>query len=226
LGKDFGEAQSPSVYMKTCAGEKIKEAVVKMESQGGTMTPTLFKRFLFEEEKNPYDISYLCYSSEPYAPCVNQKPMLISDMEKEMQDYLEKEEIIEGCLSSLKKSYEKAGYEADISKGNFKIMMQNDKIAVEINSEIKLTKGEESSSQKGIVFFTESKIYNLAVVCVEIINERARTCNFDSLSFALNNPDFEIDKYKDDDRTEIYTITEKKNGEKFRFAVRGGCTKI
>src|SRR3989344_7009212 len=79
----FGfEEQTPSSYMKSCLEEKVQEGAGVVSLQGGSINPDFV--YLYESNK----VEVLCYSEQPYVPCVMQQPMLINHVEEELEDYI------------------------------------------------------------------------------------------------------------------------------------------
>ena len=210
---------NPNGFLGSCIEDKIKQAIGIISSQGGYIKNPLNKTFKFEGEKAFTDISYLCYNQNYYFPCVNQEPMLIQHLKKEIKDYIRDD--VEKCFDDLTSSLEKQGYVVDAKYKGFEIRLMEKKVVVEINGELILTKSGETTKQENFKIIIPSRIYDLAIVAQEIVSQEARFCNFDYLGFMAFYPKFNINKFKTGDSTTIYTIEHKNSKEKFRFAIRG-----
>lgn len=210
---------NPNFFLKECMQDKITETVQKMEPQGGTLEPGLYKNFMFEEEGKSYRVSYLCYTNRDYLPCVNQKPMLISSMQKEVKEEIKSS--VDECFDSLENNYRGSGYDVSVSGGEYSVFFKEGEVIVDLERTIKLTKGDQSSVLKDFRIAVPSKIYDLSLVAVEIVNREFMSCTFDYVAFMKFYPKYKIDKQITTDYTEIYTITDRNSGEWFRFAVRG-----
>ncbi len=205
-------------FLDSCVGDKIKEAVEIIGLQGGHINNPLSKEFKFEGEEVFRKISYLCYNQNYYLPCVNQEPMLIQHLKKEIEDYISKD--VENCFKDLTSSLEKQNYVVDAKYKGFEVELIPKKIIINLDGEIILTKAEETSRQEDFKIITPSRFYDLAIVVQEITSQEARFCNFEYLGYMMFYPQWKITKLSASDSTIIYTVEHKDSKEKFRFAVR------
>ncbi|VVB79767.1 Uncharacterised protein [uncultured archaeon] len=212
--------KNPNSFLKECMQDKVSETVKTMEPQGGTLKPTLYKRFRFVEESATYNVSYLCYNQNDYLPCVNQQPTLVSSMEKEIKENIK--DTVEECFNDLESSYKNAGYTVSVSGDAYDVKLQEGEVLVSLDRTIKMTKGDQSSVLKDFKVAIPSNIYDLSIVAVEVVNKEL-DCNFDRVKYNLLNSKTSVEKYLDSDNTRIYTVKEKVGQEFFRFATKGGC---
>jgi len=220
LGITIGEspAKNPNSFLESCLEDKIQEGVDKLLMQGGYIEPVLYKNFKFENEKDPVKISYLCYTQANYVPCINLKPMLIKHLQNELNDSIYDD--VGNCFNSLTSSLEKQGYDVDARYNGFDLNLDEDKIVVNINSEIILTKTGETTTQENFEIHVLSKIYDLAFVIQEIVNKESANCEFNHYD-SFNYPEFDINKDTTSDSSIIYRIKYRESNDEFRFAVRG-----
>ncbi len=211
--------ENPQKYIEGCISPKIKQAVDLLNKQGGQINPELFKTFKFSEDKESQNISYLCYTSKNYLPCVNREPVLIAHLENEIYNYISKD--ISNCFDDWKKAAEKQGYSVDTGILNYSVSLNPEQIVLDINMEISLNKKEESLRFDKFRVVIKDKIYDLAIVAQEISSQEAEYCNFESQGFMIFYPKFNIDKFRTSDLNIIYTIQDRKSQEKMRFAIRG-----
>ncbi|MBR9701652.1 hypothetical protein GOV13_01895 [Candidatus Pacearchaeota archaeon] len=214
-GKDI----EPNSFLSSCLEDKIKETTEILSSQGGSIGNPLNKTFQFSDERAPSDISYLCYTQNYYETCVNQEPVLIGHLKKEIKDYISED--VKNCFDELVFSLEKKGHVVDAMYKGFDIKLMPKKIIVEGYSELVLTKSGETTKQEDFKVSVTSKFYDLAVVVQEITSQEARFCNFENLGFMLFYLQFDIDKFKTGDSTTIYTVGDRDSKEEFKFAIRG-----
>jgi len=211
--------ENPQKYIESCISPKIKEAVNLLNNQGGQINPELFKRFKFSEDSDYQNISYLCYTSKNYLPCVNREPVFIAHLENEIYNYISDE--VKNCFESWKKSAEKQGYSVDAKELEYSVSLNPEQIILDINKEISLNKKEESSRFNKFQIVIKDKIYDLAIISQEIASQEAEYCNFENQGFMLLYPEFNIDKFRTSDLNTIYTIQDRKSQEKMRIAIRG-----
>ena len=210
---------TPTPFLQTCLEDKILESVEILSYRGGSIDPVLKKRFKFENEDSYYNISYLCYTSGYYESCLNQQPMLIQHIKGEITNYISQE--VEMCLSELVLNLEEDGYVVDAQYGGFDIELAPGEVTTKIDAVITSTKSEETSTQEDFEISVPSKFYDLAIVAQEIVSQEARFCNFEYLGFMLTYPEFEIDYFRTQDSSIIYTIKGADTPDLFRFAIRG-----
>jgi len=219
----IGEAKetNPASYMDSCLSDKIKESIKLISIRGGYMENSLSKIFKFEDENTFYNISYLCYNQNYYSPCVNQQPMLIRHLKQELEKSISED--VRECFDSLTSSFEKQLYVVDAKYNGFDVELMPDKVVINIDSEIVLTK-DGTTKQDGFKINVPTKFYNLALVVQEIVSQEARFCHFDYLGYMMIYRDFDIDKFRTGDLDTIYSVSDRyETKEMFRFAIRG-CT--
>ncbi|MFH1917808.1 MAG: hypothetical protein ABIJ14_01705 [Nanoarchaeota archaeon] len=218
---EIGQATeiNPNNFLASCIETKVKDVVQLISSQGGYVGNPLNKTFKFSDENSPTDISYLCYTQNYYEPCINQEPILIGHLKNEIKNYIAQD--MRGCFDELVFNLEKQAYIVDARFKGFEVKIMPKKIIVEGESELILTKSNETSKQEDFKVSVSSHFYDLAIVVQEIVSQEARFCNFENLGFMLFYPQFDIDKFKTGDSTTIYTIKDRKSQEEFKFAVRG-----
>ncbi len=204
--------KNPNAAFQDCLKDKILETTDLISKQGGYVNPNLYKEFDGER------LAYLCYNSNYYLSCINQEPMLIQHLKEEIKNNLKTK--VEECFNQFKTNLERAGYEVNTNYKGFDVQLVPKKIIVDIDAEITTTKNKQTSSQKDFAIVFPSRIYELEVVAQEITSQEARFCNFEQLGYMLLYPQINIDKFRTGDGDTIYTIEDRKTGEKFKFAVR------
>ena len=63
--------------------------------------------------------------------------------------------------------------------------------------------------------------FDLALIVQEILSQESWYCNFEQNGFMLLYPQYDIEKFRTGDSSIVYTVTDKKTEEFFRFAIRG-----
>ncbi len=150
-----GQGESnPNEYLRGCLEDRVNEVVVELSHQGGSLNPTLYKNFKFEEESRAYKISYLCYNVNSYLPCVNQQPNLVGHFEEELGNEVGEE--INSCFVKLKNSYTSAGYEkTETGENTYEVQIIDGKILINYNQKLQFTKGETTKSFKKTSFILQ-----------------------------------------------------------------------
>tara|TARA_Y100000310_G_scaffold63517_1_gene58943 strand:- start:2023 stop:2796 length:774 start_codon:yes stop_codon:yes gene_type:complete len=213
-----GFEEDPQLFLESCIESKISKGADLLLKQGGNINPLLYKTFKFGEE-GYQNISYLCYTSKNYVPCVNQEPVLIKHLEDEISTYIGED--LEECFSDWKTNMEKQNYKVNLGSLNYSVNLEPNQIIVEANRGISLNKKEESFQYEEFRVVIRNKLYDLSILSQEILSQEAEFCNFDHLGYMILYSDFDIDKFRTGDLDTIYTIIDKKSGDKMRFAIRG-----
>lgn len=210
--------ENPNSFLESCLEDSVKEGIRIISSQGGYVNNQLNKTFKFSDEDDFSDISYLCYTNEDYNPCVNQEPMLIQHLKNEIKNYIFND--VEDCLDSLILSLENQGLNTEIVNNGFEIELEENKVNININSELTLTKTGETTKYENFKVIIPSKFYDMALVTGEIINKEVTNCDF-NIYDAFDYPELDINKHITSDSSIIYRIIDRESGDKFKFAVRG-----
>ncbi|PIO08559.1 hypothetical protein COU59_01100 [Candidatus Pacearchaeota archaeon CG10_big_fil_rev_8_21_14_0_10_34_12] len=209
--------ENPTSFIESCIYEKTHEAIDYLSLRGGYADNKLSKQFTFGNEE-PRNITYLCYNQNSYLPCINQKPLFIEDLKEELKKQVSDK--IETCFEDMISNFKNKGYETDVRYNDFSIMIMPNEIVIQTDSEIILIKGGETTREENPKIEIPSRIYGIANIANEIVNQEARFCYAEISGIGITYPEYVIEKTKTDDLTNIYTIESRKSGEKFRFAVR------
>lgn len=199
-------------YLEKCAALGINDAVNLMLPQGGFLSPKNFKLY------NNTNVSYLCLHTGYFKPCVNQHPMLITEMNKEIESYIRPR--IEKCFEDLKNEAESKGGAVEMGEMNFSIAMAPGKILTNIERNLKFTMNEDERIFEGFSLETLSPAYDLASVAVEIMVNEAKYCAFLTNGYMLTYPRWDIRITMMSDFTKIYAIKDKSSGEIMNIAIR------
>ena len=210
--RTFNEDE-PQAYIESCPREAVEKAINLTSTHGGDIEPKGFINYLSQ------DITYLCYQNKFYDPCINQRPLLIEHLEKEITNYISP--IVERCFNELKRNFEKR-YNVEMeSQMQLTTDLQSKNINIKINRDFKATRGEISQDFKKFEMNLKSPLYNFAEIAMEIVNQETHFCNFDVIGYMFLHPEYDVIKFITGDSDIIYVITERSTDQKFNFAVRG-----
>lgn len=204
--------KNPEFSIHNCISSELRELIREISKNGGYFEPELVREF------NEENYTYLCYNENYYSKCINQEPMLIQHLKKEIKDNIFEE--LESCFQELKIGLEKQGYSVEMSAMDFNVVLMPSKVLLEIDRDVDIVKTGESRKFEEFDISASSKIYDLVVVSQEIISQEAEFCNFDSVGYMLSYPKYEIEKKKLGDGDLIYYVRDKKTKEEFRFAIK------
>jgi len=222
-GLSDGKETNPSSFLDSCLEEKLETTIETLMHQGGylgsALEPTFNRTFMFVEEGVSYDITYLCYFGLYYEKCINQKPNLMQDIKTQIKDEINDD--VQRCWDDLTSSLEKEGYSVNEKYNGFEVELGPEKVVVNIDGELTLRKASETAIRDDFSVIFPTRLYELAVVAKEIVNQESRFCNFEYQGYMVEFPDFNIDKSPISDSAMIYTVKHTKTNEWFRFAIRG-----
>ncbi len=208
------DEKNPQAFIESCVKESVEEAIEILSDKGGDINPKGYISFKGKE------IVYLCYNEDLYRPCINQRPLLVEHIEKEITDYITP--ITAGCFSELENKL-KNSYNVERSGMQLNTVLQSKKIFVKINKKFKITRDGEASEVNEFRINLIHPIYDFAKIAMEIVNQESRYCNFDELGFMILYPNYDITKFITGESDIIYNIKEVSTNQNFTFAVRS-CT--
>ena len=185
---DFQEADSknPEQFIENCVEDAVEQSVGQVLSGGGVIEPDFYK--MYQGQK----YNYLCYQRNYYIPCINHYPMLKSITETEIKQ--DSEEGVEKCFDSLKKDWEKRGYDVSENTLDWNVEIVPKQVRVEIDKQMSFTKDGTSETYSEFSTNVLSPLYELVMVARQISNEESRFCNFEYNGFMLLYPEFNIQK--------------------------------
>jgi len=203
--------KAPHSYIESCTKKVVQEAIEKIQINGGDIKTGFSVRY------NNINRSYLCYTSEYFKQCVNQKPMLIEHIEHEITDYITPE--ISGCFDSLKEDLDRR-YNIEIGEMKVTTKLSPKEILVDIDRKFKMSNGEDSREFENYKIALVHPMYDLAKVATEITNQEAKYCTFNTVGFMTIYPQYDITRFKTGSSDTMYIVKDRKSGEEFNFAIR------
>jgi hypothetical protein len=203
---------NPGSAIKSCVKDVVENNVNLIIPNAGFMEVENYKLY------HGMKIMYLCQNIGNYIPCINQHPMLINEIQKEILDY--SNEGIKKCFSDAKQSLEKANNVVSMSSINASIGLAPGRVKTEIGAKIQFSKGEQSTTIEDFDINLNSPIYDLANLAMIIANEQAKYCYFEYAGYMMLHPEIKIEVDTLSDATRIYTLTDKVSSKKMYFAIR------
>lgn len=149
-------------FFQSCLEEKVQQTVHTISEQGGYISNQLNKTFKFEGETDFHDISYLCYTHNYYTNCINQEPMLIQHLKKEIKNNIAED--VSRCFAEAAANLERKGEVVEARYSGFDVELTPRKIIINVSGEIISTKSGETTIHKDIRGIFLSRLYELAIV--------------------------------------------------------------
>lgn len=209
---------NPRIFLESCIKDSVRESASKFAVHGGYVDEPLSTEYQFLGEEY-INYTYLCYTQLNFARCINQKPLLVKDFPENIKNDISEE--FETCFDDMVLSFQNKGYEVNSNLRSFDINLKPNRIVLETDSEVTLTKNDETKTDEDFEAVISSKMHELLNTAQEIVNQEARSCSFDISSFILTYPEYGIERKVTEDSSLVYRLTNKETLEEFRFAVRG-----
>ena len=206
------QQQTPQTFIQTCIEKEIIDTVNKISLQGGSLTPENFIRY------NNSNVNYLCYTNEYYRNCLIQQPLLKEHIESEIKNAISAD--AGKCFSSMKSSYEKQGYTADLIGKDIQIELLPNRVISTFNYSLTLTKGESTQKYNSFVVMLNNNLYELVAIAGSILNWEATYGDANPRVYMTYYHDLRVDKVLMNSGEKVYILTDRIIGNKFQFASR------
>ncbi|MDD5193638.1 MAG: hypothetical protein PHF67_03560 [Candidatus Nanoarchaeia archaeon] len=203
--------ENPYGYIRACTFDALKNAVNILDEQGGDIYPKGSVRYLGK------NITYLCYTSNFYSPCANQRPLLVEHIQKQLSDYMASE--LSKCFNSLKSKLENK-YSVEMGEMSSNLKLKSGEIDVEIKRKLLIRGDGKNQEYENFNIVFENQIYDLTKIAMEIANQESEFCSFDILGFMITYPKYSLNKFITGDSDTIYSIKDRKTNQEFKFAIR------
>jgi hypothetical protein len=204
--------ESPQQFIQKCVRDATLEAVNKMLPQGGFVNVTNYQKW------DNINVEYLCQNLGNYRPCISQHPSFINDEKTEIEKYIKPR--VENCFSELKAAREKQKETFDYGPMNLSVDLAHDKILVNIGRDTRINVRGESMRIDNYDVIIDSPLYDIVSVANEIAANQAKYCYFEYSGYMTLYPRWIIMVDSMSDSTKIYTIEDKKTGDKMNIAIR------
>ncbi len=211
-----GQETNPPSYIQSCIEGDLRDAVNKVETQGGSIVPELYAPYY--DGENEYQIEYLCYTDEFYRPCVVQQPMLKQHIELELKNAIN--DAVDSCFTSMKESYERRGYSVDIKKGDKKIELLPKRVVSTFNYSFSITKGEDVEKYDSFIVLLDNNLYELTSIANSIVDWETTYGDAETSVYMAYYHDLKVEKNLRGSGDKIYIITDRNTGNKFQFAIK------
>jgi hypothetical protein len=212
---------NPASAIQTCAKNSANSGQEKIIPTGGFLNPQNYAVY------NDTKVEWMCYVSGEDELCTNLHPLLIHEMEKELENIIKPE--VEGCFSQMRTVYQKYDYKEEPL--NLSVEIIDGKIRIKINKKISYTQAGITTTLDNFDTAVFSPLYDFAVLTQQIISEEVEcdcgeeTCNADPVRIARFNPDYTASKFVSGGNEEMYSITEEDTGKTFHIAIRN-CVRL
>lgn len=202
----------PGSAIESCVEEGIKEITEKIMPQGGFENPSNY--ILYKNTK----IEYICKNPGSYIPCIQQHPLFLEEIRQTIENHLK--EKVDGCFRGLEIEYERRATDVQLGSQSLEVRWGSGKIYTNITREMILKKGDKMLTVLEFPVQVNHPLFNLGSVAIEIANQEARYCHFDTLGYAILSPEYFIKKQVLSDESSIYQIQDIESKKELWVAVR------
>jgi len=200
-------------YLESCTTLFVLEATDIMLPQGGFIEPRNFVYF------NRTKVEYVCETMSYFEPCIQQHPMLIREMEREIKNYILSN--VSECFVEMKDTFEDMGWTVSFSSAlDIEVDLKPDKAIVYLNKEMTVRKADSTKSFESFEIPVRSAAYNLGVIAQEIATQEANFCYFESAGFSLAYPQYNVRRKMMSYQQKVYLLRDKRLEDDMMVAVR------
>lgn len=203
--------ENPAGYLRSCVEPVIAPEISRISAQGGFSDPEGFILY------NGAKVKYLCYTSEYYKTCVNQVPLIVGQVEKEISGIIQSS--VQSCLTQMKTDYERRGISVSAGVARTNTSITTNGINVVIDAPVTITK-EETQSYREFNVVIPSNLYDLLMTATSIVEFESVYGDAETTLYLDYYPNLKIRKNSLSDGTTIYSIEDVTTNENFTFASR------
>ena len=207
-----GGLENPQIELKNCIQEDLAQTIATISAQGGDVNPQHY--ILYDDNK----VRYLSYTNNYYDLGVNQEPLLINHVEGEIESLIS--EKAESCFEDLVSEFESKGYVIESGRGDITVELVPENVVVNFDRSLSVSKGDEDRTYEGFDIVVDNNIYELLEIANKILDDEAKYGNTETTFLMDQYHDVKVEKDLKTDGSAIYTLTNRKTGEKFLFASR------
>jgi len=214
---DASRISDPKAFIEKCASDSLTNSEKKIFDNNG-YPGNITNYILYSKERAGEKVPYLCTVSMFYVPCVNQEPMIMEKIRKEIEESVRVD--VSSCFSNLETKLKKGGREVVSGNLTLRIEFETKAITANITKDLAISKGGKTETFNEFDTKINSPLYNLLYTENKIVYFESENCAFDSVSWMRFNSDLRIQKFSASDQTKIYTLTDKDSEKKIKFAVK------
>ena len=204
-------SESPKTFIKNCIEDDFLILIENISAQGGSMNPEFYHHYYGN------NIQILCTTSTYYDTCTIQKPLLQESIEKELKESIE--EKLNSCFDELEDTLVGKGYSVELNRDNFEVKLNPNRISLEINNTLTISKEEEKRFED-FDFSFEHNLYSLIQITKSIIEWESLVGDIDVIELMENYRDYEITKDRAANDYKVYKITDRNTKDYFQFVTK------
>jgi Tfp pilus assembly protein PilE len=212
-GANISATQDPQTYVRSCVEKQLTAIEKQILENNGYMN--ISKNYMVYYGKK---VPYLCRSSEYYLPCINQEPMMIEKIRKEINTKITP--TTEACFENLIKELNRKGYSVKSNETKIGIKFEGNKLIADIEKPLSIKKGEETRAYENFATEIQSPLFLIVTTSQRIVDYESALCEFNNINWMQNFHDVGVKRFVTSDGTKVYEITDKPSSKKINFAIR------
>ena len=205
------DTATPQQYISSCLEPVIEPLVGEIARQGGYLEPEGF--IVYNDTK----LSYLCYTSEYFKPCVIQQTDILRNFEKSLNSALLDE--VKRCTEQFENEFESRGYSVSRSTTAVNASFVPGRIQVDVLTPMTISRDVSRTYQR-FDFSFKSEYYDILSISTSILDFESTYGDSETTTYMRYYPDIKILKNELGDGTKIYTVSNVVSNEEFTFATR------
>ena len=107
-----------------------------------------------------------------------------------------------------------------VGRGDITVELVPENVVVNFDRSLSVSKGDEDRTYEGFDIVVDNNIYELLEIANKILDDEAKYGNTETTFLMDRYHDVKVEKDLKTDGSAIYTLTNRKTGEKFLFASR------
>mgnify|MGYP001587717705 FL=1 len=211
VGTGF-DAGNPIGFIQNCLEDEIGSTVDLISKQGGSVDP----EFSYLYGGSP--VEYLCYTSEYYATCVVQQPLLKQHVESEIKEDISEE--VASCFNNLEENYKNEGYTVTLDPGKTTVELLPKRVVTNLEGYVLTVSKAETARYDSFNVVLNNNLYELVSIANSIIEWETKYGSAETTVYMSYYKDLKVEKINQQDGTTIYILTDRNTGDKFQFASR------
>lgn len=212
-GQAIPAEENPQSYLEDCVKKSLEN--IEQKQIETNLYPNATENYILYKNQR---VKYLCKASMFYIPCINQEPMLVEYVRRNIEKQLKPE--VEGCFSDLNRVLSQRGYVVTSGNLTLNVEFHKDSISANMNKKIVMKKNEAVRTFETFSTELQSPLFVLIDTARSIVNYESETCEFNSLNWEKNFPNIAIKRFITSEQTKVYTLIDKTTQKEINFAVK------
>jgi hypothetical protein len=209
---DGTSVANPQQYIEECISQELYETIDILLPRGGFVAPKNYKIY------RGIPIEYLCEHEGFYAPCIMQHPMLLREIEEQLetQTHIATSE----CFAQLRREISARGGAMTYDSFSYELDLDPDVVRVTVFTDATVTLHDLTARYHQFNVNIKTPLYNLVSIALEIAAQESKYCYFEYVGYSITYPRYRVTKDALSDPTKFYLIHDTKTAQNMTIAIR------